>query len=187
MKRKIKYITIGKKIGKLVSSFSSIKTENLLNILPEGVMAEYMRYPWCLDKISYNPIQREKVGQFESSFSEVDRKKIDRFLRGGNCLILLVQFNQEDILSIVLTLLRIILQRNMVIKVVATTSYYDHAVRISMDAICFLKSLDRVYPINLSEFSLDEWMDDYIGDSERDCIMDMSGMLEDYIRELASD
>ena len=75
----------------------------------------------------------------------------------------------------------------MVIKVVATTSYYDHAVRISMDAICFLKSLDRVYPINLSEFSLDEWMDDYIGDSERDCIMDMSGMLEDYIRELASD
>ena len=184
MKHKIKYITMGKKIGKLVSSFSNIKTENLLNVIPEGVIADQVRSPWCLDKISYNPILWEGLGRFESSFSEVDRKKIDHFLRKSNCLILLVQFNQEDTLSIVLTLLRIILQRNMAIKVVAITSYYDHAGKISIEAICFLQLLARIYPINLSEFTLDEWTDDYIGDSEGDFIMDMSGMLEDYIQEL---
>lgn len=184
MKHKIKYITLGNKIGKLVSSFSSIKTENLLNILSERDMSNQVRCPWYLDKISYNPILRKQVGWFESSFSEVDRKKIDRFLRGSNCLILLVQFNQEDILSIVLTLLRIILQRKMVIKVVAIKSCYDHAGQTPIVAFGFLRLLARKYPLNLSEFILEEWTDDYIGDSEGDFIMDMSGMLEDYIQEL---
>lgn len=178
---------MGKKIGKLVSSFSNIKTENLLNIIPEGVIADQVRSPWCLDKISYNPILWEGLGKFESSFSEVDRKKIDRFLRGSNCLILLVQFNQEDILSIVLTLLRIVLQRKMVIKVVAIKSCYDHAGQTPIVAFGFLRLLARKYPLNLSEFILEEWTDDFIDDSEGDFIMDMSGMLEDYIQELTHD
>lgn len=184
MKQKIKYITIGKKIGKLLSSFCNIKTTDLLNIIPEDVASTQARCPWYLDKISYNPILQEGLGRFESSFSETDKREINRFLRGCNCLILLVQFNREDILSIVLTLLRIILKRNMVIKVVATISYYDNAGEKGIGDRCFLQFLGRTYPINFSEFTLDEWTDDYIGDPEGDFIMDLSGMLEDYIQEV---